>query len=79
MVSYIQVYCKSCKKKVKASIIKKYHQQTYFDEDGPSGGSNQYGLVKILPHHKGLLRQICSTSNTQFKTVIHSSHWNDQT
>ncbi len=75
----LQVYCKTCNKKVKAKVLKSFESQYHirsedtYDYD-PTKWYFRYGLVQILPHKKSLLKSCTDTS--QFKTVVESDNTN---
>ena len=62
----IFVYCKTCKKKVKAVILTKHDKE--YDESTSS--YKRYGMVKILQHTIGFRKNCEDTS--QIKTIVES-------
>ena len=62
----IFVYCKTCKKKVKAVILTKHDKE--YDESISS--YKQYGMVKILQHNIGFRKNCEDTS--QIKAIVES-------
>jgi len=75
----LQVYCKTCNKKVKAKVLKRFERQYHIRlegtyDDDPTKCYFRYGLVQILPHKKSLLKSCTDTS--QFKTIVESDKTN---
>ena len=62
----IFVYCKTCKKKVKAMILTKHDKE--YDES--TGSYKRYGIVRILQHSMGFRKNCEDTS--QIKTIVES-------
>jgi hypothetical protein len=62
----IFVYCKTCKKKVKAMILTK-HDKVY---DESTSSYKRYGIVRILQHNIGFRKNCEDTS--QIKTIVES-------
>ena len=62
----IFVYCKTCKKKVKAVILTKHGKE--YDESTSS--YKQYGMVRILQHNIGFRKNCEDTS--QIKAIVES-------
>jgi len=62
----IFVYCKTCKKKVKAVILTKHDKE--YDESTRS--YKRYGMVRILQHNIGFRKNCEDTS--QIKTIVES-------
>lgn len=60
------VYCKTCKKKVKAIILTKHDKE--YDESTDS--YKQYGMVRILQHNIGFRKNCKNTS--QIKAIVES-------
>lgn len=65
-MSEISVYCKTCKKKVKAVILSK-HDKEY---DKSTGNYKQYGMVRIIQHNIGF-RKSCDDVS-QIKAIVES-------
>jgi hypothetical protein len=65
-VEEIFVYCKICKKKVKAMILTKHDKE--YDES--TGSYKRYGIVRILQHSMGFRKNCEDTS--QIKTIVES-------
>jgi len=62
----IFVYCKTCKKKVKAVILTKHDKE--YDESTKS--YKRYGMVRILLHNIGFRKNCEDTS--QIKAIVES-------
>ena len=62
----IFVYCKTCKKKVKAIILTKHDKE--YDES--TNSYKQYGMVRILQHSVGFRKNCEDTS--QIKVIVES-------
>ena len=67
----ISVYCKTCGKKVKAIILTK-HEKEY---DDSISGYRRYGMVRILQHNIGFIKNCIDTS--QIKTIVESDSKDD--
>jgi len=65
-VNEIFVYCKTCKKKVKAVILTKHDKE--YDESTES--YKRYGMVRILQHNIGFRKNCEDTS--QIKAIVES-------
>ncbi len=62
----IYVYCKTCKKKVKAVILTK-HDKEY---DKSTDSYKRYGMVRIMQHNIGFRKNCEDTS--QIKAIVES-------
>ena len=62
----IFVYCKTCKKKVKAVILTKHGKE--YDKD--TNSYKQYGMVRIIQHGIGFRKNCEDTS--QIKAIVES-------
>ena len=62
----IFVYCKTCKKKIKAVILTKHDKE--YDES--TNSYKQYGMVRILQHNIGFRKNCEDTS--QIKAIVES-------
>ncbi len=62
----IFVYCKTCKKKVKAVILTK-HEKEY---DESTNSYKRYGMVRIMQHNIGFRKNCEDTS--QIKAIVES-------
>jgi len=62
----IFVYCKTCKKKVKAVILNKHDKE--YDESTSS--YKRYGMVRVLQHNIGFRKNCEDTS--QIKAIVES-------
>lgn len=62
----IFVYCKTCKKKVKAVILTKHDKE--YDESTSS--YKRYGMVRIIEHRMGFRKNCDDTS--QIKAIVES-------
>jgi len=62
----IFVYCKTCKKKVKAVILTK-HEKEY---DESTGSHKRYGMIRIKQHALGFRKNCEDTS--QIKAIVES-------
>ena len=65
------VYCKTCKKKVKAIILTKHDKE--YDES--TNSYKQYGMVRILQHNIGFRKNCEDTS--QIKAIVESDSKDD--
>ena len=62
----IFVYCKTCKKKVKAVILTKHDKE--YDESTDS--YKRFGMVRIMQHNIGFRKNCDDTS--QIKAIVES-------
>ena len=62
----IFVYCKTCKKKVKAVILTKHDKE--YDKDTDS--YKRFGMVRIIQHRVGFRKNCEDTS--QIKAIVES-------
>jgi len=65
-VNEIFVYCKTCKKKVKAVILTKHDKE--YDESTDS--YKRFGMVRIMQHNIGFRKNCDDTS--QIKAIVES-------
>ncbi len=65
------VYCKTCKKKVKAVILTKHDKET----DESTGKQRRYGMVRVLEHRIGFRKNCDDTS--QIKAIVESDSKDD--
>ncbi len=65
------MYCKTCKKKVKAVILTK-HDKEY---DKSTSSYRRYGMVRILQHNIGFKKNCEDTS--QIKAIVESDSKDD--